>query len=89
MASQADVQKVEIYTTNEPTQAKTVQYKGLVIASKVKSRNMFSDIGSGKFTTHLQSARINQFKIRRLVSCCIYPVFRVQVSGGRRGEGPV
>ena len=53
MASQADVQKVEVYTTNEPTQAKAVQYKGLVIASKVKSRNMFSDIGSGKFTTHL------------------------------------
>ena len=38
---------VEVYTVNEPCGATSTQYKGLVIVSKVKSRNMFSDIGSG------------------------------------------
>ena len=38
---------VEVYTVNEPCGATSMQYKGLVIVSKVKSRNMFSDIGSG------------------------------------------
>ena len=47
MASQAQVQAVEVYTTNEPCMNKTLEYKGLVLASKVKSRNMFSDIGCG------------------------------------------
>ena len=39
---------VEAYTSNNPAMAKTVAYKGMLIVSKVKSRNMFSDIGSGK-----------------------------------------
>merc|ERR1712038_1508939 len=47
MASQAQIQAVEVYTTNEPCMSKSLQYKGLVLASKNKSRNMFSDIGSG------------------------------------------
>merc|ERR1712033_44436 len=38
---------VEVYTTNTPCMAKDVQYKGMILVSKVKSRNMFSDIGSG------------------------------------------
>ena len=47
MASQAHIEAVEVYTTNEPCMASTIEYKGLVMSSKVKSRNMFSDIGSG------------------------------------------
>ena len=47
MASQAQVQAVEVYTTNEPCMVKSMEYKGLVRASKVKSRNVFSDIGAG------------------------------------------
>merc|ERR1712241_1004464 len=47
MASQAQVQAVEVYTTNEPCMMKAMEYKGLVLASKVKSRNVFSDIGAG------------------------------------------
>ena len=38
---------VQVYTTNTPCGAVTQEYKGLVMASKVKSRNAFSDIGSG------------------------------------------
>ena len=38
---------VEVYTTNTPCMAKDVQYKGMILVSKNKSRNMFSDIGSG------------------------------------------
>ena len=38
---------IEVYTVNEPCGAASVQYKGLLIVSKCKSRNMFSDIGSG------------------------------------------
>ena len=48
MASQGEVAAVEVYTTNEPVMAKSIEYKGMLLASKVKSRNMFSDIGSGK-----------------------------------------
>ena len=48
MASQGEIAAVEVYTTNDPAMAKTVTYKGMLIVSKVKSRNMFSDIGSGK-----------------------------------------
>eukprot|EP00092_Neocalanus_flemingeri_P007931 GFUD01008558.1.p1 GENE.GFUD01008558.1~~GFUD01008558.1.p1 ORF type:complete len:115 (-),score=39.03 GFUD01008558.1:204-548(-) len=47
MASQGEVAAVEVYTTNEPVMAKQMEYKGMLLASKVKSRNMFSDIGSG------------------------------------------
>merc|ERR1711915_111612 len=47
MASQGEVSAVEVYTTNEPVMAKNMEYKGLLLVSKVKSRNMFSDIGSG------------------------------------------
>ena len=47
MASQAQVQAVEVYTVNEPCMVKAMEYKGLVLASKVKSRNVFSDIGAG------------------------------------------
>merc|ERR1712179_114339 len=38
---------VEVYTTDNPCMSKNVQYKGMIIVSKNKSRNMFSDIGSG------------------------------------------
>merc|ERR1712025_358643 len=47
MASQSQVQAVEVYTTNEPCMNKTMEYKGMILVSKNKSRNMFSDIGSG------------------------------------------
>jgi len=47
MASQGEIAAVEVYTTNEPCMAKDVQYKGMILVSKNKSRNMFSDIGSG------------------------------------------
>ena len=40
------VRGVEVYTTMEPCMSQTVEYRGLVVASKVKSRNIFSDIGS-------------------------------------------
>merc|ERR1719290_372520 len=47
MAHQGQAAAVELFTTETPCMNKTMEYKGLVIASKVKSRNMFSDIGSG------------------------------------------
>merc|ERR1712002_767186 len=47
MASQGDIAAVEVYTTNEPVMAKQIQYKGMILLNKTKSRNMFSDIGSG------------------------------------------
>ena len=37
---------VEVYTTNEPCMTKSLEYRGLVMVSKVKSRNIFSDISS-------------------------------------------
>ena len=37
---------VEVYTTNEPAMTKNLEYRGLVMVSKVKSRNIFSDISS-------------------------------------------
>merc|ERR1711936_145525 len=38
---------VETYTTLAPCGAVSQEYKGLIVVSKAKSRNMFSDIGSG------------------------------------------
>ena len=52
MASQGEVAAVEVYTTNEPVMVKNMEYKGMLLASKVKSRNMFSDIGSGSITNN-------------------------------------
>jgi len=48
MAAPGLVEKVEVYTTETVLGAEHggVMYKGLVMASKSKSRNMFSDIGS-------------------------------------------
>merc|ERR1711902_381464 len=43
----ASSDRVQVYTTNTPCGAVTQEYKGLVMASKVKSGNAFSDIGSG------------------------------------------
>ena len=40
-----------MYTTNEPCMAKTTEYKGLGMVSKVKTRNMFSDIKVGVVAT--------------------------------------
>merc|ERR1711915_647350 len=42
-----DKMTIEIYTSMEPLNAKLVEYKGLVIVSQVKSRNIVSDIGAG------------------------------------------
>jgi len=39
--------KVELYTTDFALEAQGASYKGLIIVNKVKSRNMFSDIGAG------------------------------------------
>ena len=38
---------VEVYTSDQPCMAQNLRYRGLVMVSKVKSRNAFSDIGSG------------------------------------------
>ena len=38
---------LDVYTSNEPVMSKEIEYKGMLLVSKVKSRNMFSDIGSG------------------------------------------
>ena len=38
---------VEVYTSDQPCMAQNMRYRGLVMVSKVKSRNAFSDIGSG------------------------------------------
>ena len=35
---------VEVYTSEGPCSAASTQYRGLVMVSKVKSRNAFSDI---------------------------------------------
>jgi len=45
MASMGD--GVEVYTSEGPCGAASTQYRGLVMVSKVKSRNAFSDIRSG------------------------------------------
>ena len=42
MASMGD--GVEVYTSDGPCSAASTQYRGLVMVSKVKSRNAFSDI---------------------------------------------
>ena len=42
MASMGD--GVEVYTSDGPCGAASTQYRGLVMVSKVKSRNAFSDI---------------------------------------------
>ena len=42
MASMGD--GVEVYTSDGPCNAASTQYRGLVMVSKVKSRNAFSDI---------------------------------------------
>merc|ERR1712083_467186 len=47
MASQGEISAMEVYTTNEPVMARQIHYKGMILVSKNKSRNMFSDIGSG------------------------------------------
>merc|ERR1712110_238889 len=47
MGDMASSDAVQVYTTNTPCGAVTQEYKGLVMASKVKSRNAFSDIGNG------------------------------------------
>jgi uncharacterized protein YbjQ (UPF0145 family) len=46
MASQGEIAAVEVYTSNEPAMAREIEYKGMLLVSKVKSRNMFSDIKS-------------------------------------------
>merc|ERR1712029_186207 len=39
--------KVELYTTDFALDASGASYKGLIVVNKVKSRNMFADIGAG------------------------------------------
>ena len=40
------VESVEVYTTHEPCLAKTVEYRGLVMVNKTKTRNIASDFFS-------------------------------------------
>jgi len=47
MASHGEIAAVEVYTTNLPCMAKDVQYKGMILVSKNKSRNMLSENGLG------------------------------------------
>jgi len=42
--SDAAVQGVEIYTSNDVAMATSIEYKGMVMASKAKSKNIFQDI---------------------------------------------
>ena len=42
MATSGAIEAVEVYTTNEPCMARTTEYKGLVMVSKVKTRNMLA-----------------------------------------------
>ena len=46
MASQRETAAVEVYTSNKPAMAREIEYKGMLLVSKVKSRNMFSDMKS-------------------------------------------
>merc|ERR1712210_66690 len=46
-STQQRMGEVETYTSLAPVGALTQEYKGLLVVSKVKSRNVFSDIGSG------------------------------------------
>merc|ERR1711860_463223 len=39
--------KVELYTTDFALEAQGATYRGLILVNKVKSRNMFADIGAG------------------------------------------
>merc|ERR1712218_417655 len=39
--------QVELYTTDFALDANGASYKGLIVVNKVKSRNMFVDIGAG------------------------------------------
>ena len=43
MASQASIEAVEVYTTNEPCMVKTIEYKGLV------ETKIFEDFGGTLF----------------------------------------
>eukprot|EP00088_Acartia_fossae_P007401 TRINITY_DN13474_c0_g1_i1.p1 TRINITY_DN13474_c0_g1~~TRINITY_DN13474_c0_g1_i1.p1 ORF type:complete len:121 (+),score=17.24 TRINITY_DN13474_c0_g1_i1:30-365(+) len=43
----AGVSQIEVFTYGESDLTRVTGYKGLIIVSKCKSRNMFSDIGSG------------------------------------------
>ena len=49
MASLGD--GVEVYTSDGPCGAASTQYRGLVMVSKVKSRNAFSDIRCVVYTS--------------------------------------
>lgn len=39
--------QIQVYSSNEPIGAKSIIYKEFLIVNKVKSRNAFSNIGSG------------------------------------------
>ena len=39
--------RVQMYTTMEPLNAKNVAYKGLVCVNKVRTRNVFQNMGTG------------------------------------------
>merc|ERR1712059_22233 len=47
MAAEGLISAVETYTTDSPVGAVTQEFKGLLVVSKVKTRNVMSDIGSG------------------------------------------
>ena len=83
MASQGDIAAVEVYTTDKPAMAVNILYKGMVLVSKVKSRNMFSDIGSGQLWPGGQTIR----KLcRRIEKSCWWGGQRsVQADGGYQG----
>ena len=66
MASLGD--GVEVYTSEGPCSAASTQYRGLVMVSKVKSRNAFSDI---RCVVHIYLCR--QRSERQKVSFCFVP----------------
>ena len=66
MASLGD--GVEVYTSEGPCGAASTQYRGLVMVSKVKSRNAFSDIRCVVYTYLCR-----QRSERQKVSFCFVP----------------
>ena len=74
MASMGD--GVEVYTSEGPCGAASTQYRGLVMVSKVKSRNAFSDI---RCVLHIYLCSVCSIhtsadrEVRQKVSLCFVP----------------
>ena len=72
MASKAQIEAVEVYTTTEPCMSKSLQYKGLVLVSKVERRNVFSDF----CLRNRQTLQSSSLAVRRVASSCLHQARR-------------